>query len=446
MVLPLTFQVPYCFWKPSICALALCLVPCSGLASKPVKPDREEVTEDTRKTANPQAFIAEEESLSTGRMQVQVMDFADQYMSAMGAAIDEYILTEPDQARRVAAQYWRVRHASSAMAIAASRDPRTNLLDMVVFISVGKWAVDSYWVPKVLGKKGAGLSEVYQEMEQRIWSSAHSVLSLRQESDLRELISRWERANPRIHDVADVRLRNLEGVRLSTFDDGTAARGILAGLRKFLGKVDSSLLYGERVMFYLQHAPRILSQQTDLTLLQIGEAFPIAAVKPDTLAGSIKNIPALLQEGFDRNPGSLSTLLPRLGTTLDSANALALNLDKTLLSAQELGRKTGESGALGGDPTVLVKEASAALAHLDSSITGLNQLLERNAAGEFKTAELSRQIDERSAHILDSAFQRLLILMGVFFCGLLVILFVARSLFARREKPTVHPDEHHSTD
>ncbi|MFZ4774769.1 MAG: hypothetical protein ACOYM3_05370 [Terrimicrobiaceae bacterium] len=417
--------------------MALSLPPLSALAAKnpAVKTEQADVREKKPKASGPASIIAEEENLSTGLLQVQVMDFADQFMSVMGAALDEYIATEPDATRRVAAQYWKVRYASSAMAIAASRDPRTNLLDMVVFISVGKWAVDSYWVPKVFGKKSSALSEAYRDMDQKIWASARRVLSLRQESDLRELITRWERANPRIHEVADVRLRNLEGVSLSAFDDGTAARGILAGLRKFLGKVDSSLLYGERVMFYLQHTPHILSQQTDLTLLQIGEAFPIAAVKPDALANSIRDLPALLQEGLDRNQGSLNTLLPQIGTTLESANALAQNLDKTLLSVQELTRKTDEAGVLKTDPSLMVREASQALAHLDSSISGMNQLLERNAAGELKTAELTRELDARAGRLLDVAFQRILILLGVLFCGAFLLLLVAKWLFFAGDKP-----------
>lgn len=440
----LNHYTPRHFRYRAFCASVLFLIPLTCLAVKiPAdKPAEEDLREEKRKESGPAALIAEEESLSTGLLQVQVMDFADQYLSAMGAAIDQYILREPDSAKRVAAQYWKVRYGSAAMAIATSRDPRTNLLDMVVFISVGRWAVDSYWVPKVFGSQAAPLSKVSAEMEENIWASARRVLSLKQASDLRELIRQWERANPRIHEVAGVRLRNLDGVTLSDFDNRPSARGILAGLRKFLGKVDTSLLYGERVMFYMQHTPHILSQQTELTLAQIGEAFPIAAVKPDSLADSIKDLPALLQEGIDRQQGSLSLLLPQIGTTLESANSLAQNLDKTLVSVQELAGKAEASGGMSGDPAQLVKEASLALAHLDSSISGLNRLLERNDAGELKSEEISRQIDARAAQILDAAFRRILILLGVVFCCVLVLLFVAKRLFfpEKRSQPSAHGD------
>lgn len=397
---------------------------CSG-----VEPDRE-----SRRTP---PGIEAKENLSTSRIQSLVMDFSDQYTSAIGEVLEDYISTEPDASKRVAAQSWRVRYGSAAMTIAASRDPRTNLLDMTVFVTAARWAVDTYWIPKVFGKKASRLSTASRQSEEQIWTLAGRVLSLKQQSDLRELIKTWERQNPGARGVPDIRLRNLDGVRLTAFDDGLAARGILASVRKFLGRVDTSLLYGERMMFCIERTPRILSQQTELTLAQIGEAFPIAAVKPDALAGAIKELPAMLQEGIDHNEGSLKILLPQVGATLESANTLAASLDKTLLSVRDLAAKNSDSKLLNADPVALLKDTNQALAHLDSSINGLNRILEMNASGEWNIAEISRRIDEQSERVIDSAFQRALILIGVFFGGVILVLIVAKLLFRRANKPGV---------
>lgn len=402
---------------PALCMLVSGALPCAGSDA------------GRKKSGDTDVMAGEEKSLSASRIQTMVMDFSDQYTSAISAALDDYISTEPDPARRVAAQSWKVRFSSAAMAIAASRDPRTNLLDMTVFISAGKWAVDSYWIPKVFGKNASRLSDACRRMDERIWSLAGRTLSLKQQSDLRELIRGWERQNPGARGVPDIRLRNLDGVHLTAFDDGLAARGIMASVRKFLGRVDTSLLYGERMMYCLERTPRILSQQTDLTLAQIGEAFPVATVKPDTLANAIKDLPAMLQEGLDRNEGSLNTLLPQIGTTLESANALTVSLDKTLLSVRGLAEKTGDSKLLSADPAALLRDANQALAHLDSSITGLNLLLEKTASGEIKAAEITRQINSQSDRLMDAAFHRVLILLGVAFGGVILVLVVAKLLF-----------------
>ncbi len=415
-------------WLFLFMSCALGVASCSGVA--PSKKEAASVA------PSPGEDPSEDERVSTGRLQIQVMDFADVYSSSIAAAIDRYIREEPDPARRVAAQHWKVRYSAASTAIAASRDPRTNLLDMVVFISAGKWAVDSYWVPKVFGKKASALSDVYREMDGQIREIAARVLTLRQQEDLRRLVESWERENSGAHDVVDIRLRNLDGVRLDAFDDGKTARGIMAGLRRFLGKVDTSLLYGERVMFCLERTPRILTQQTELTLAQIGEAFPIATVRPDALASGIKDLPAMLQAGIDRNEGSLNTLLPQIGGTLESANTLARSLDSSLAAIQELARKSEESGLLKSDPAPLLRDATVALTRLESTVSGLNQILDKTADSELRVAAISRQIDDQSLRLMDAAFQRILVLLCAFFGGLFLILLAARILFARRRDGT----------
>jgi len=416
---------PWCF----IClSSAFVATSCSGVA-----PSKEDSAASAPSTGEDQNA---DERVSTGRLQIQVMDFADIYSSSIAAALDRYIREEPDPAKRVAAQHWKVRYSAASTAIAASRDPRTNLLDMMVFIAAGKRAVDSYWVPKVFGKKASALSDVYKELDQQIRGIAGSVLTLQQQEDLRRLVANWARENSGAHDVVDIRLRNLDGVRLDAFDDGKAARGIMAGLRRFLGKVDTSLLYGERVMFCLERTPRILTQQTELTLAQIGEAFPIATVKPDALASGIKDLPAMLQAGIDRNEGSLNALLPQIAGTLESANTLAHSLDTSLAAIQELTKKTEESGLLKSDPAPLLRDATVALTRLESSVVGLNRILDKTADSELRVAAISRQIDEQSVRLMDAAFQRIMVLLSVFFGGLFLILLAARILFVRRGTPS----------
>ncbi len=382
------------------------------------------------------ADALEESPLSAGQLQTMVMDFSDQYTTAMCQALDEYLLTETDPARRVAAQQWKVRYGAASMAIAAARDPRMSLLDMTVFITAGKWAVDSYWVPKVFGSKASGLSDVYREMDERIWGQAARVLSLRQQSDLRTLIRSWERQTPSAHGVTDVRLRNLEGVRLDAFqDESKTARGILASVRRLLGRVDTSLLYGERMMFCLTRTPHILTQQTDLTLAQIAETFPLAALKPELFSEAFEKLPSRLQEGLDSNGGSLQTVLPQVGAAFDNVNSLVQSLDKSLVSLSALANKTTESGILTTDPAPLLREANQALAHLDSSVEGFNRALDKTLLDDTRSANLLRLLDEHTDRAIDAAFRRLLILLGVFFAGMAALLLLAKFLFTSRRNP-----------
>ena len=118
-------------------------------------------------------------------------------------------------------------------------------------------------------------SRTYRQLEEQIWGVAGPLLSRKQQTDLHQLILNWERSNFRIHDVANIRLRNLDGIHLTALDDGMAARGLLGGLRKLLGSVKESLLYGERIMYVMEKTPVILSQQSDETIARVGESFPL---------------------------------------------------------------------------------------------------------------------------------------------------------------------------
>lgn len=374
----------------------------------------------------------EDSSMSQGRLQQEIMDFSDRYVTAIWQAIDTYVANEPDPAKRVAALAWKVRFGSASMTIAASGDPRQGLLDMATFISIGKWAVNRHWVPEVLGDKATSLSEVYAQMDREIWTLTAEVLTTRQLSALRSLISGWEEGNSQIYEVADVRLRNLEGVKLKEFDPENSAKGILKALRNLLSRVDTSLLYGERVMFYMERTPRILEQQTTLTLAQIGQSFPLTTLQPDLtrLNLIVEELPQKLQAGIDYNQGLVKELLPELRSSLESGERLGKSLEITAQAVRELSEKI--------DPTMdyrpYLQETNAALDHLNSAVTGLNQLLEKDpATGQSKVTELTSTIDHTTNNLVGKLFERALILLGVFFAGVIVILILARVLFSRRK-------------
>jgi len=370
-------------------------------------------------------------NISSRRLQREIMDFSDRYVAAIWQAIDTYVAAEPDPAKRVAALSWKIRFGSASMSIAASSDPRSGLLDMTTFIAVGKWSVKRYWVPEVFGESATPLNKVYAQMDQEIWAIAAEVLTPDQQRALRALIVGWEEGNPQMHEVADVRLRNLDGVQLSEFDPANTARGILASLRNLLSKVDTSLLYGERVMFYMERTPRILEQQTTLTLAQIGQSFPITTIEPDLnrLNLLVDELPLKLQAGIDHNQALIKELLPEVRTTVESGERLTKSLDATVQALRDLGDKIDPNV----DYTPYLRETASALDHLNASVTGLNQLLEKDpVTGQSKVTELTALIDKSSNTLTDKVFDRALILLASFFGGVILILIVARLLFARR--------------
>ncbi len=373
--------------------------------------------------------------ISPSVLQQKLMDFSDQYVSGLWPAFDAYMREETDLTRRVNAQKWKVMLSASSMTIAGSRDPRSGLLDMAVFISAGKWALDKYWIPEVFGDKIAPLRAFYGEMDRKIWAEVAEVLTPGQQSDLRALIVAWEETNPPRHELLDVRLRNLDGVVLSKFAQASSARGLRAVIERLLGKVDQSLLYGERMIFFMERMPRILEQQSDLTIDRVAQRFPIATVNPDF--SSLPDLAADWQKQINdtllAEDGVVSKSLPDVRASIESVERLTGSLQITLESVNVLAGKVEKLPFAREDYLTALQETSTSLTQLNNLITGLNQMLDTGVAGEPKVAQLAQMLDQRADQLLDKAFHRALILLGVFFAGVLLCLIAARLLLTRRK-------------
>lgn len=396
---------------------------------------------------------------SSAQLQLEVMDFSDRYVDGMWAEIDSSFGAEPDPAKRVAALSWKLRYGSSSMEIAAGADPRTNLLDMAIFISAGEWALDRYWIPEVFGEKGSGLRRHYREMNRQVWNLVDETLTEEQTKLLRSLIDQWIATNPAQHEMAAIRFRNLEGVHPADFRRDKSARGLLASVRRWLGAVNTSLLYGERVLFYVERTPRILNQQTDLTLAQIAHDFPITTFQPDLNAVTdyLEALPGRLQAGFNENPYLFQDVLPGVTGTIASTQELVTSSTQLVTSATELSTNVNITldrlNALAGpagethaalDIQASLNQAVTALASLDSSVAGLNQLLATDEAGSSKLTVLVEHLDGRADHLLARVFERALWLMAFFFIGSTALLVLARWLFPRATAPPFQPDSNQS--
>lgn len=384
---------------------------------------------------------------SPARLQLEVMDFSDRFVNGLWSEIDASFASDPDPAKRVAALSWKLRYGSSSMEIASGADPRTNLLDMAIFISAGEWALERYWIPEVFGEKGAGLRRHYSEMSRAIWGLVAETLTDEQTALLRSLVDRWIASSPKQYEVSSIRFRNLEGVDPADFRRDKSARGLLASVRNWLGEVNTSLLFGERVLFYVERTPRILNQQTDLTLAQIANDFPIATFRPDfgAVTGFLENLPQKLQAGIGENGTLSSELVPGVEGAINGVRGLVTDSTKLVNSATELSANlnttvdrlnTLAATAKRDDADYLsaIDRAATALASLDSSIAGLNQLLAEDHAGESKISALAGRMDESANRMIDRAFERGVWLMVIFFAGIAALLVLARLLFPRKTR------------
>ncbi len=389
------------------------------------------------------------------QIQQRLMDFSDRFTVDLEAVIADYVANEPDAALQVQAQRLELQLVTTSMMIAASRDPRTSLLDMAVFISAGQWVTDAHWVPNVLGNGAEGLRQVFAAANREIWEEVDLVLRPAQSADLRALISEWKRtADPR--NVVNARLRTLDGVELSRFEEAPSANGLLASVQRLLGRVDQSLLTGERMMFYLERMPLVLERQADLTVDRVAETFPIATVNPDfdALIDFANNIPNQIGDVIALNEEEWAVWLDELQETLSGVERVSIATQRTVESIDSLAEKIARLDLGPEDYATTLAATVSSLDKLNRLVEGLDRLVESGGSVEWqervleidqlvgqRALEVDRLVDERLARTLDDVFHRAAILIGLVVLGAVFVLVVARLLFRPRRDRAQKPIE-----
>ena len=103
-------------------------------------------------------------------------------------------------------------YASSAVDIATGPFPEVNTLDMVVFATLCRGALERHWLSHDLGKRGELLKSAFTELEQEAWGIAGKILDAQQQAELREQIAGWQRDRPGQSRVEFVRFHAFWGM------------------------------------------------------------------------------------------------------------------------------------------------------------------------------------------------------------------------------------------
>ncbi len=363
-------------------------------------------------------------------LQQEMMDFSDRYTTAVWQALDEYLLTENDPAKRLAAEQWKVLFSAASMEIASERETSASLLDMAVFMNLSDWSVRNYWVPEVFGPAGQPLVAANRQMKKDLDAILSGALSPAQRDQLEGAITAWKQEHPKSRSVADVRLRDIASVRV-TSDRKNGVFFMLADLRNTLGRVDEAFQYGERMMFYVGRLSRILTMQTSLTIAQTGASPPIMALSRSAAASGLEKLPGTISTNLLTNVSTIQGLLPGIQASLSDTKALAESLERI--------QKTSHENP-GGHPWTPDKTvvALASLEGITRELNGTLQQLHQFTAGGTNTgmpvAQLVNEVHAKTRDTIEDVFQKALILVGVLLLGFLLLLIAAARLFRKENQ------------
>jgi hypothetical protein len=115
-------------------------------------------------------------------VQQMLLRFADEYTTRMVFGIDKLRrgTNAPDPAEILR---WKITLTTATCSIATGPKPVANLLDMVIFVTVTRMALEDHWQPKVFGESALPLLKSAQSSEAEIWLIAGGVLRPEQQTE-----------------------------------------------------------------------------------------------------------------------------------------------------------------------------------------------------------------------------------------------------------------------
>ncbi len=306
-------------------------------------------------------------------VQAVVMGMADEYTIALSEAMRPIIQSEGSgPVARQLAQGFQRNGTASAIDIAVGPNPDAALLDLLVLVSLQRWAFGAHWIPGgITDEPVRTAGERLRLAEESAWRSASAILSEEQRATLRSLIDEWIGSNPDRFMVSFVRFGEFVDIRKDqTLARHAAAEGLLRDISQASAAVDSARLLGERALWYAGRYPLVLGQTAELTMYRVAD-----------------------QPEFRSALASLASL----GELKEAVGTLSAKIDALddMLSAQQDATFT----RLAGERAVVIEEARAA-------IDGVA----RSALEEFETKFAAA----REAAVIQT-FDRLAVERGKFF-------------------------------
>ncbi|HEY7090700.1 MAG TPA: hypothetical protein VH518_21570 [Tepidisphaeraceae bacterium] len=202
------------------------------------------------------------------------MNLADDFITAIA---DIYSKVEaraetPEKSAFVREQ--KVDLALGALNNAVNPYPFAGLMDTIVLMSLARQMTEDPWSREILGQADTeAILAVLNAQEATAWQLASHYLSDDQITELRQLIAKWRSDNPQQRFVAHVRLVDFLDASAAAQSNQprspTSVFGLLfldplAGIDPAVRQLEQSRDVAERMFFYFQRVPMILSWQTEM--------------------------------------------------------------------------------------------------------------------------------------------------------------------------------------
>jgi hypothetical protein len=401
-------------------------------------------------------------------LQLRSMRFADEYVGYIVGPIRQFQASTEDATDRLTSQNWLLSQATAAYTIASGPSPVVNAVDMVVLATLSRMVIDDAWGGERFGDRAAALRDAYHRLEPMAVAIAESALPQEQIAALKEAILEWRAKNPNTTSIAYMHFRDVANSVARPVGGG---KDSFSGLFNMLGldpfssldpavrEIAQSRELAERTIYYAQRVPNLLDMQverlsfefatTPETKRMLSDADMVANAArtagqvvsefPHFLSGERDAAIKQFMDAVSIETARTRQLVIELRSALEAGTVTSESLNTTIRSFDQLvaGFKTptseGGSAKSSGRPFDST-EYTAAAAQITQAAGQLHQVI---AALDQATPAVAQAVEHASTvlrAVIDYAYWRIVLLIGLLLCGglgtALVYRVIARRWFA----------------
>ncbi len=297
-------------------------------------------------------------------VQQRLLRFADQYSTGMITGVEK-LRRGTNAIGPAEVLKWKILFATETSSIASGPNAFANLLDMTVFVTLVREAVENYWQPQVYGESAEPLLETCRASETEMWKLAGTVLKPEQQTELRVAIVAWRKKHPTPEKMLGIRGVGFALEVASTQQTGAPQSSVftllrldpLSGLDPATREIAQSRLFAERALYISRSMPTFLRWQTELLSLNAMAMPEIQQLVTNTtkLAASVERFSGLADQfpkqvstereeilrALQMQEKGLGILAAEVRQTLTAGTQMSTSLYSTLTAFDALMRRFG---------------------------------------------------------------------------------------------------------
>ena len=321
----------------------------TGCVASPAGPDDTTIGKARRETGDTRP---EEEQARALREKTK--GFADGYVTLVGSACNRIIENNESIEQRRWAMRIRSLSATAIYDIATNPDPFTQLVDLVVVVSLQNsvW-VDDARADDYFEDRADYLVLALRSAREEIWEIAEQTFSSEQLAVLDSLIWSWRQANPDVEFVSLVRFSDFADSRgKSVVTEAGASLSPFGTIDRVANEAKQARELAERMFYVAKRSPILLEwqiEQAQTELLAQPEIYRllenqdtiVAAI--DRISTRVDEVPAIISgereaimAALDERTGELKRIATLYQDLLEKGRLLNSEVNQTIASSTEL--------------------------------------------------------------------------------------------------------------